>query len=259
MNKTAIEWCDYTWNPVTGCLHGCPYCYARKIAERFKGTKAWPEGFKPTFHPERLNDPRKLGTQYYNAFPKGSTIFVCSMADLFGDFIPYEWQHRVFDACMCSPRHTYIFLTKNPRGMETFLTRWSAEHHNMLDSDAEAFGRMWFGVSAGDRAYEGNYDPLVALYRVPSENLFVSFEPLLVNIEAIYLDKKVKQVIIGAQTNPSETPYYSAIGEICKTSDRTGAKVFFKDSLLQFLPTTDKVRRELAWPLNKSTEPRHGA
>ena len=34
LNKTAIEWCDRTWNPVTGCKHGCPYCYARKIAER---------------------------------------------------------------------------------------------------------------------------------------------------------------------------------------------------------------------------------
>lgn len=36
MNKTKIDWADMTWNPVTGCLHGCEYCYARKIAERFK-------------------------------------------------------------------------------------------------------------------------------------------------------------------------------------------------------------------------------
>ena len=35
MNKSLIEWTDFTWNPVTGCLHGCPYCYARRIAERF--------------------------------------------------------------------------------------------------------------------------------------------------------------------------------------------------------------------------------
>lgn len=36
MNKTKIDWCDSTWNPVTGCLHECEYCYARRIAERFK-------------------------------------------------------------------------------------------------------------------------------------------------------------------------------------------------------------------------------
>lgn len=22
-SKTKIYWCDSTWNPVTGCLHGC--------------------------------------------------------------------------------------------------------------------------------------------------------------------------------------------------------------------------------------------
>ena len=38
MNKSAIEWCDKTWNPITGCLHDCEYCYARKIAKRFGGS-----------------------------------------------------------------------------------------------------------------------------------------------------------------------------------------------------------------------------
>lgn len=37
MNKTKIEWCDSTWNPVTGCLHGCEYCYVRRIVQRFSG------------------------------------------------------------------------------------------------------------------------------------------------------------------------------------------------------------------------------
>ena len=37
MDKTKIDWCDSSWNPVTGCLHGCEYCYAGGIAERFRG------------------------------------------------------------------------------------------------------------------------------------------------------------------------------------------------------------------------------
>lgn len=42
MNKTKIDWCDSTWNPVTGCLHGCEYCYARGITKRF-GCHATPD------------------------------------------------------------------------------------------------------------------------------------------------------------------------------------------------------------------------
>ncbi len=123
MNKTKIEWCDSTWNPVTGCLHGCEYCYARRIAERFgtlfKGDimpedegltflpdepnrfyeldeparndngklEPFPVNFYPTFHRYRLDEPQHM--------KKPQTIFVCSMADLFGDWVPYSWIEEV--------------------------------------------------------------------------------------------------------------------------------------------------------------------
>ena len=126
MNKTKIDWCDSTWNPVTGCLHGCEYCYARGIANRFgfgayepniaervlietaisAGKKIpYPFNFDPTFHKYRLNE-------YQNK--KGRNIFVCSMADLFGEWVPDEWIEDVFEACEKAPQHNYLFLTKNP-------------------------------------------------------------------------------------------------------------------------------------------------
>ncbi|MDE6981620.1 MAG: phage Gp37/Gp68 family protein, partial [Lachnospiraceae bacterium] len=37
MNRSKIEWCDHTWNPITGCRHECPYCYARTMTARFAG------------------------------------------------------------------------------------------------------------------------------------------------------------------------------------------------------------------------------
>ena len=106
MEKSKIEWCDSTWNPISGCYHTCPYCYARGTANRFKGcdvspdgtasadiitlkerltvtskagvvrNAAYPYGFTPTLHEYRLDDPKTKGF--------GKTVFVCSMADMFG-------------------------------------------------------------------------------------------------------------------------------------------------------------------------------
>ena len=33
MNKTGIQYLDFTWNPVTGCSFGCPECWARGVAQ----------------------------------------------------------------------------------------------------------------------------------------------------------------------------------------------------------------------------------
>ena len=130
MQKSKIEWCDSTWNPVTGCLHGCEYCYARRIAARFghhhheDGTNhylgepmaytplgkderidPYPFSFDPTFHSYRLCEP---------CHHRGQNIFVCSMADLFGEWVPDGWIAKVLDACLDSPQNRYLFLTKNP-------------------------------------------------------------------------------------------------------------------------------------------------
>jgi len=93
MNRTRIEWCDFTWNPVTGCYHGCDYCYARRIAHRFFPKTV---GFNPYFWRDRLREPLAL--------KKPARIFVCSMADLFGDWVPREWIEAVFETVRDCPR-----------------------------------------------------------------------------------------------------------------------------------------------------------
>ena len=40
---TKIDWCDSSWNPISGCYHGCPYCYAADMAHRFGGHLKDPE------------------------------------------------------------------------------------------------------------------------------------------------------------------------------------------------------------------------
>ena len=100
MNKTKIDWATMSWNPVTGCRHGCPYCYARRTATRFNAgledpaplagglhmlpekikATPYPYGFEPTLHRYRLGQPQNT--------KEPQTVFVCSMADLFGRWVP---------------------------------------------------------------------------------------------------------------------------------------------------------------------------
>ena len=113
-NKTngSIDWAPHSWNPVTGCLFDCKYCYARSLANHYP--KAFPNGFKPTFHPERLSAP--VNTKLPKETDNGKrNVFVCSMADLFGYWVPQDWIDQVVGACKKSPDWTYIFLTKNPK------------------------------------------------------------------------------------------------------------------------------------------------
>lgn len=126
MNKTKIDWATMSWNPVTGCRHGCPYCYARRTATRFNAgledpaplagglhvlpekikATPYPYGFEPTLHRYRLGQPQNT--------KEPQTVFVCSMADLFGRWVPTSWIVEVLDACRKAPQHRYLFLTKNP-------------------------------------------------------------------------------------------------------------------------------------------------
>ena len=126
MNKTKIDWATMSWNPVTGCRHGCPYCYARRTATRFNAgledpapltgglhvlpekikATPYPYGFEPTLHRYRLGQPQNT--------EEPQTVFVCSMADLFGRWVPTSWIVEVLDACRKAPQHRYLFLTKNP-------------------------------------------------------------------------------------------------------------------------------------------------
>jgi hypothetical protein len=112
-NRTnaMVDWAWWTCNPVTGCLHDCPYCYARDIAERL-----YPEKFQPTFHPDRLTAP------YYTPLPaqaaedsRANSVFVGSMADLFGKWVPQAWIDAVLTQVRNHPQWNFLVLTKFPQ------------------------------------------------------------------------------------------------------------------------------------------------
>jgi protein gp37 len=122
--SSNIEWALWSWNPVTGCLHNCPYCYARDIAN-----DVYDQGFEPAIYPGRLVAPRntpfpldEVRAQGENSWKRIAlgNVFVCSMADLFGRWVPTEWVERVLEVVRSTPQWTYLFLTKFPVRMAEF-------------------------------------------------------------------------------------------------------------------------------------------
>ena len=115
--KNGIEWCDYTWNPIAGCMYGCPYCYLRRMNRRFSNF------MKPAFRENYLGDFRskKGGVRSLQKNHGLSTlIFVGSSGDMFGEWVPAVWIKKVLAACKDAPWHTFFFLTKNPKRYAEF-------------------------------------------------------------------------------------------------------------------------------------------
>jgi protein gp37 len=163
-NKTnaSIDWAPFSWNPVTGCLFPCPYCYARDLSNHYP--KGFPNGFKPTFYPKRLSAP--VNTRLPKEGDNGKrNVFVCSMADLFGDWVPFEWIDQVLKACAKSPEWTYIFLTKNPKRLIEIIWPKNA----------------WVGTTID---CQNRISPVVSVFNELNEHpfrpgaLFISCEPM---------------------------------------------------------------------------------
>ena len=173
MNRTKIEWTDYSWNPITGCKHGCWYCYAKKLCQRFK--KIFPYGFEPHFYPERLKEPWELR--------KPSKIFVCSIADLFASWTPAHWRIPILISIKnCPIKHTFQLLTKNPE----------------LIPPNRFPDNVWVETTVTGVNDEANID---AVRRVKAKVRFVSFEPLLDYIDFPEHDlEDIDWVIIGKLT-----------------------------------------------------------
>ena len=174
MNRTKIEWTELSWNPITGCKHGCWYCYAKKLSQRFK--KIFPNGFEPTFHPKRLDEIEQVRRPY--------KIFVCSIADLFAPWTPEEWRNKVLSAMQrCVVRHTFQLLTKNPER----IPLWYEFPEN-----------TWVGTTV--TCENDDWKNIEAIKKVKARVRFASFEPLLGLLPSEICLNGLQWVIIGKLT-----------------------------------------------------------
>ena len=255
MNRTKIEWVrnpdgtpGFTWNPITGCLNGCEYCYARRLANgrlrsRYLANKKLPQfkpedipygevsqmyiqkcfndPFYPRFWMNRIEELTKATEHEWGGgrivkhrqYPKG--IFVCDMSDLFGIGIPEQWTRRVLYVIERYPQHRFYLLTKQPQN----LAKFSPFPDN-----------CWVGVSATDVV--SAVDAFIRLYHIEAKVKYLSIEPMLNRMDLSpksieFLD----WVIIGAQSKPTVLPKLEWVEEIVRACDKAGVPVFLKDNL----------------------------
>lgn len=256
MNKSLIEWCDFTWNPVTGCQHGCLYCYAAKQANRFSGNvlinktseqlrKEWDErGTRWVLKKPFKNEIGKVTPfpvkfepmfrEYCLPMPaqkkKPAVIFVVSMGDLFGEWVPDEWIRRVFGAAQAAPWHTYLFLTKNPQRYIQL-----AEAGKLPQQ-----GNFWYGttVTRPDQQY--------AWFEPGTYNWFLSIEPIQEDFtfDASWVIRSETKgtyappwIIVGAETGQQKNktiPQAEWVQHILEFSQAHGSKVFLKNNLAPY-------------------------
>ncbi|MBI1852631.1 MAG: phage Gp37/Gp68 family protein [Planctomycetes bacterium] len=216
---TKIEWTDETWNPVTGCVKvspGCKHCYAETFAERFRGTVSpggrlhpFFPGFDPTLRPERLSQPTRWRA------PR--RVFVNSMSDLFGAFVPDEYLARVFEAMRETPQHTYQVLTKRADRLQS----WT-EAQPWLSSARH----IWLGVSVEDKSF--GLPRIDGLRASTAAVRFLSVEPLLESLGPLDL-REIDWVIVGGESGPGARPldrrWVREIRDQCVTA---GVAFFFK-------------------------------
>lgn len=206
MKRTKIDWCDYTWNPIIGCNHGCKYCYARKWAKR-AGQSFLPHRAKDWTKPYKIKEPSK--------------IFVCSLADLFGNWMESDIIREVLTICVDNPQHEFMFLTKNPRRYQYF----------------EFSKNCWLGVTiTGTEDHWSQQDMYDNLITADIENdctlkLFVSIEPLLgeINFDNTNWDKTIDLVIVGAQTMPNVKPEKEWIDSVKHRN------IYYKENIREYL------------------------
>lgn len=263
-DRSGIEWCDASWNPVVGCRRvseGCRHCYAERVAARmiasgvghYQGTLdqagrwAGVMGEAPErtwLQPLRWRQPR--------------TIFVNSMGDLFHPAIRDELIDRAFGIMRFAHWHRFIVLTKRPERMRSYfssrepyptVSRWVEAAGQFVQGlpDSVRRSREWLiwdeslntwpheniclGVSVEDqRSADARIPELLA---TPAALRCVSYEPALGPVDFgpwIYEgERDLHWIICGGESGPGARPMHPdwalSVRDQC---EEAGVAFFFK-------------------------------
>lgn len=214
---SKIEWTDSTWTPIrarnletgkTGwhCHHvspGCEHCYSEALNRRIGSGLAFKPGHLKDV--DVFLDAKMLAAPLRWRAPR--RIFVCSMTDLFGEWVKDEWIRRIFGIIEQTPQHIYQILTKRPRRLYEMVC-YGRNPLNVSDN-------VWLGVSVEDQARADERIPL--LLDTPAAVRFISAEPLLGPLDLTsylkeqhiiqeYVLDPLDLIIVGGESGPGKRP-----------------------------------------------------
>lgn len=257
--KSAIEWTHTyhadgtvtpgsTWNPIRGvnarhtCARispGCDNCYAATMTRRgLMGTAPIDYGTGETPNdPARLDETALLQPLRWK---KPRKIFVASMTDLFGTWVPVEWIARIFDVMENNPQHTYIVLTKRPKQMRDYINRrWTGAYQPQF---------IWCGVTIESDAYtwRANY-----LRATNAAVRWISAEPLLSGLPSLDLTG-IDWLVTGGESGPKARPSHPDWYRDLRDRATAAGVAFFHKQNGAWLDATDTPDGE--WPLGTGAE-----
>lgn len=210
MRTTKIEWTERTWNPVTGCTkqsEGCEHCYAEMMSKRLcaMGNPKYVNGFTCTLHKEELSTPLK--------WRKPSTVFVCSMSDLFHPNVPFEFIDAVLDVIRKTPYHIYQLLTKRAERLAEYFATRSIPNN------------VWIGVTVENEKTMFRID---CIRNLKASVKFISCEPLLGELGTLNL-QGIDWIIVGGESGSQARPMREDwVMSIFHQAKGNGIPFFFK-------------------------------
>jgi protein gp37 len=219
---TDIEWAMWSENPITGCEHNCPYCYAREIATSARMARIYRYGFMPTLHPRRLLAARNMRVPSEAATDaRYRNVFLGSMSDMFGRWVPEEWIEAVLRMIAEAPEWNFLCLTKFPKRMAEF----------------EIPANAWMGTSVDKQKRVAAAEAAFANVRAGVR--WLSCEPLLEPLHFAHLDRFDWIVIGGAsssrqpdgKTTPDWQPPFEWVADLVRQAREAGLKIYMKTNL----------------------------
>jgi protein gp37 len=140
------------------------------------GKRKYANGFAVTLHEDLLEEPYK--------WKRPSSIFACSMSDLFHKSVPFSFVDKVMDTVRNTGRHRYQIITKRAsRLREYFLNNPVPEN-------------LWLGVTVEVAEEKRRLD---CLRDINASVRFLCCEPLLEDLGEIDLNG-VDWIIVGGES-----------------------------------------------------------